>query len=171
RLRMGPATRCPRGWLSFGGHCYGYFGQPLSWRRAEAWCQATRGGHLASLHSPEEHRALAAFLARRPRRGEDDEEGEKERDRDREREESVWIGLQRRRQGWLWADGSPRHYWAWEGDDGPKGHPCIALEDSAGGGALGAGAGDNGLGTMAWGQWPGDSGLGTALCHTGGLSW
>uniref|UniRef100_A0A8C3QD02 Uncharacterized protein n=1 Tax=Geospiza parvula TaxID=87175 RepID=A0A8C3QD02_GEOPR len=112
-VRPPTATRCPRGWLSFGGHCYGYFGQPLSWRRAEAWCQATRGGHLASLHSPEEHRALAAFLARRP-------------------EESVWIGLQRRRQGWLWADGSPRHYWAWEGDDGPKGHPCIALEDSAG---------------------------------------
>ncbi|XP_077034132.1 dromaiocalcin-1-like [Agelaius phoeniceus] len=128
------ATRCPRGWLSFEGHCYGYFGQQLSWRRAEAWCQATRGGHLASLHSPEEHRALAAFLARRPRRGEDDEEGEKDRDRDRDRDrdESVWIGLHRRRQGWLWADGSPRHYWAWEGDDGPKGHPCIALEDSAG---------------------------------------
>ncbi|XP_071274593.1 dromaiocalcin-1-like [Agelaius tricolor] len=126
------ATRCPRAWLSFEGHCYGYFGQQLSWRRAEAWCQATRGGHLASLHSPEEHRALAAFLARRPRRGEDDEEGEKDRDRDRDRDESVWIGLHRRRQGWLWADGSPRHYWAWEGDDGPKGHPCIALEDSAG---------------------------------------
>ncbi|XP_014118214.1 PREDICTED: dromaiocalcin-1-like [Pseudopodoces humilis] len=65
------ATRCPRGWLSFQGHCYGFFGQQLSWRRAE-------------------------------------------------------------RQGWLWADGSPRRYWAWEGDDGPKGPPCIALEDSAG---------------------------------------
>uniref|UniRef100_A0A8C5NTC1 C-type lectin domain-containing protein n=1 Tax=Junco hyemalis TaxID=40217 RepID=A0A8C5NTC1_JUNHY len=109
------ATRCPRGWLSFEGHCYGYFGQQLSWRRAEAWCQATRGAHLASLHSPEEHRALAAFLARRP-----------------DKEESVWIGLHRRVRGWLWADGSPRHYWAWEGDDGPKGHPCIAMEDSAG---------------------------------------
>uniref|UniRef100_A0A8C5NSY4 C-type lectin domain-containing protein n=1 Tax=Junco hyemalis TaxID=40217 RepID=A0A8C5NSY4_JUNHY len=108
-VRLG-ATRCPRGWLSFEGHCYGYFGQQLSWRRAEAWCQATRGAHLASLHSPEEHRALAAFLARR------------------DKEESVWIGLHRR--GWLWADGSPRHYWAWEGDDGPKGHPCIAMEDS-----------------------------------------
>uniref|UniRef100_A0A8C3VBN2 C-type lectin domain-containing protein n=1 Tax=Catharus ustulatus TaxID=91951 RepID=A0A8C3VBN2_CATUS len=122
---------CPRGWLSFQGHCYGYFGQQLSWRRAEVgaggrWevLGATRGGHLASLHSPEEHRALAAFIARRP-------------DRDREKEESVWIGLHRRvrdlgRQGWLWADGSSRHYWAWDGDDGPKGHPCIALEDSAG---------------------------------------
>uniref|UniRef100_A0A674HTA0 C-type lectin domain-containing protein n=1 Tax=Taeniopygia guttata TaxID=59729 RepID=A0A674HTA0_TAEGU len=93
------ATRCPRGWLAFGGHCYGYFGQQLSWRRAEAWCQATRGGHLASLRSPEEHRALAAFIARRPRGEEEEEEKERERDRDRERErdrESVWIGLRHR---------------------------------------------------------------------------
>uniref|UniRef100_A0A8D2P7P8 C-type lectin domain-containing protein n=1 Tax=Zosterops lateralis melanops TaxID=1220523 RepID=A0A8D2P7P8_ZOSLA len=115
-LGVAEATRCPRGWLSFEGHCYGYMGQQLSWRRAEAWCQATRGGHLASLHSPEEHRALA--------------DRDRDRDRDREKEESVWIGLHRRVSGWLWADGSPRHYWAWEGDDGPKGHPCIALEDS-----------------------------------------
>ncbi|XP_027525683.1 dromaiocalcin-1-like [Corapipo altera] len=116
------ATKCPRGWLSFGGHCYGYFGQGLSWRKAEAWCQATRGGHLASLHSPEEHRALAAFIAQRPRREDEDD--------------SVWIGLHQRRQSWLWADGSPRRYWAWEGDDGPGpgpvGQPCAALEDSAG---------------------------------------
>ncbi|XP_074000330.1 dromaiocalcin-1-like [Numenius arquata] len=114
------ASKCPRGWLELRGHCYGYVSQELSWRKAEAWCQAAHGGcHLASLHSPEEHRALAAFLAQRQRREEE--------------EESVWIGLYHRRPFWRWADGSELRYSAWEGDDGPKGHPrCAALEDSAG---------------------------------------
>lgn len=105
------ASGCPRGWLSFRGHCYGYFGQELTWRKAEvgaglgaglaggslaappaptylpcpcqAWCKATRGGgHLASLHTPEEHRALAAFIAQCQRREEE--------------EEDVWIGLYHR---------------------------------------------------------------------------
>uniref|UniRef100_A0A8C4V5K3 C-type lectin domain-containing protein n=1 Tax=Falco tinnunculus TaxID=100819 RepID=A0A8C4V5K3_FALTI len=73
-------NKCPRGWLDFSGQCYGYFGQEFTWRKAEAWCRATRGGcHLASLHSPEEHRALATFITQHQRREEE--------------EENVWIGL------------------------------------------------------------------------------
>ncbi|XP_064905542.1 dromaiocalcin-1-like [Columba livia] len=115
------ANKCPRSWLDFRGHCYGYFGRELSWRKAEAWCKATRGGcHLASLHTPEEHRALAAFIAQRQHRDEE--------------EESVWIGLYHRpqSQAWMWVDGSPKRYSAWEGDDFPRGRLCAALEDSAG---------------------------------------
>ncbi|XP_074997100.1 rheacalcin-1-like [Calonectris borealis] len=113
------ANKCPRGWLDFRGHCYGYFGQEVTWRRAEARCKATRGGcHLASLHNPEEHRALAAFIARRQRREEE--------------EESVWIGLYHRSQDWTWVDGSTKRYSAWEGDDVPAGRHCAALEDSSG---------------------------------------
>ncbi|XP_071590435.1 struthiocalcin-1-like isoform X2 [Heliangelus exortis] len=115
---------CPRGWLQWGGHCYGYFGQELSWRQAEARCRALRGGgHLASLQTPAEHRALAAFAARH--RGEEEEEGERERERERE---SVWIGLHRRGPAWLWSDGSPWRYWSWGGDDAPAGRRCVALE-------------------------------------------
>ncbi|KAM6146521.1 dromaiocalcin-1-like [Phoenicopterus ruber ruber] len=113
------ASKCPRGWLDFRGHCYGYFGQELTWRKAEAWCKATRGGcHLASLHTPEEHRALAAFIAQRQRREEE--------------EENVWIGLYHRGPAWAWADGSKPRYSAWEGDDRPTGKRCAALEDSSG---------------------------------------
>uniref|UniRef100_A0A663E250 C-type lectin domain-containing protein n=1 Tax=Aquila chrysaetos chrysaetos TaxID=223781 RepID=A0A663E250_AQUCH len=118
RERMGP---CPRGWLDFGGHCYGYFGQELTWRQAEVGAGgSSRGGcHLASLHTPEEHRALAAFIARRQRREE-------------EEEENVWIGLYHRSQAWMWVDGSQTRYSAWEGDDPPKRKHCAALDDSSG---------------------------------------
>ncbi|XP_068258420.1 rheacalcin-1-like isoform X1 [Nyctibius grandis] len=113
------ANKCPRGWLDFRGHCYGYFGQELAWRKAEACCRATRaGGHLASLHTPEEHRALAAFIAQRQRREEE--------------EESVWIGLYHRRQAWMWADGSQKRYSAGDGEDFPVGRRCAALEESSG---------------------------------------
>ncbi|XP_075364928.1 dromaiocalcin-1-like [Mycteria americana] len=113
------ATKCPRGWLSFRGHCYGYFGQELTWRKAEARCKAARGGcHLASLHTPEEHRAIAAFIAQRQRREEE--------------EEDVWIGLCHRGRAWTWVDGSTGRYPAWGGDDPPKGKHCAALEESSG---------------------------------------
>ncbi|XP_065520873.1 dromaiocalcin-1-like [Lathamus discolor] len=131
RLQGVQAGPCPREWLSLGGHCYGYFGQELSWRRAEAWCKAARGGgHLASLHTPEEHRALAAFISRsqhqqrhrhqHPQREEEDDD------------DNVWIGLYRRGQAWSWVDGSRRRYSAWDGDDGAAGPRCAALEDAAG---------------------------------------
>ncbi|KAM6289068.1 dromaiocalcin-1-like [Aegotheles albertisi] len=116
------AQRCPRGWLAWGGHCYGYFVQELSWRQAEAWCRSPRGrgGHLASLQSSREQRALAAFITRRQQEEE-------------EEEESVWVGLYRRGRSWLWSDGSPRRYSAWEGDETPvRGGRCAALEESAG---------------------------------------
>ncbi|XP_074428694.1 rheacalcin-1-like [Larus michahellis] len=120
-LHGAQANKCRRGWLELRGHCYGYVRQELSWRKAEGWCQAAGGGcHLASLHSPEEHRALAAFVAQRRREEEEEEE------------EGVWIGLYHRRPSWRWADGSELRYSAWEGDDGPKGRRCAALEDSAG---------------------------------------
>ncbi|XP_057274670.1 dromaiocalcin-1-like, partial [Pezoporus wallicus] len=62
-VQAGP---CPREWLSRGGHCYGYFGQELSWRRAEAWCKAARGGGWPRC-TPPEHRALAAFISQSQR--------------------------------------------------------------------------------------------------------
>ncbi|KAM6100980.1 rheacalcin-1-like [Pterocles gutturalis] len=121
-LSRAQAEGCRGGWLALGGHCFGYFPQELSWRKAEAWCRATRGGgHLASLHSPEEHRGVAAFIARRREEEEEEEEAG-----------GAWIGLFRRSRAWTWVDGSPQRYSAGEGDDAPAGRLCAALEESAG---------------------------------------
>ncbi|XP_021238988.1 dromaiocalcin-1-like [Numida meleagris] len=113
------AGPCPEGWLQFRGSCYGLIRRELSWRRAEAWCKVIQPDcHLASLHSAEEHQAVAAFIAAKQRRGEEDE--------------SVWIGLHYRSHAWLWADGSKKRYSAWEDDENPKGQDCAVLEGSSG---------------------------------------
>ncbi|XP_062447006.1 rheacalcin-1 [Rhea pennata] len=112
------ANRCLKGWLDFRGNCYGYFRQELPWRKAEAWCRVVRGGcHLASIHTSEEHRAVAKFISQ-CRRGEEGDD--------------VWIGLYHWNKSWSWIDGSKMHYSAWDDEDFSKGQYCAALEDSSG---------------------------------------
>uniref|UniRef100_A0A8C3NQ20 Neurocan n=1 Tax=Cyanoderma ruficeps TaxID=181631 RepID=A0A8C3NQ20_9PASS len=48
-------------WHKFQGHCYRYFPRRRSWEDAERDCRR-RAGHLASIHSPEEH----AFITGAP---------------------------------------------------------------------------------------------------------
>ncbi len=47
---------CPPGWVEFEAHCYFYSGNDVTmiWPNAENDC-IHRGGHLASIHSQEEH--------------------------------------------------------------------------------------------------------------------
>nr|P84615.2 RecName: Full=Dromaiocalcin-1; Short=DCA-1 [Dromaius novaehollandiae] len=112
------ASPCPKGWLDFRGNCYGYFRHELPWRKAQAWCRALRDGcHLASIHSAEEHRAIARFVSQ-CQRGEE--------------EENVWIGLRQLVKLWAWSDGSKMRYSAWDDDEFTKGNYCAALEDSSG---------------------------------------
>uniref|UniRef100_A0A8B9CAC9 C-type lectin domain-containing protein n=1 Tax=Anser brachyrhynchus TaxID=132585 RepID=A0A8B9CAC9_9AVES len=112
------ANKCPKGWLDFRGSCYGYFGQQLTWRKAEAWCKVIHAGcHLASLHSPEEHTAVARFVAKFQRS---------------EEEDNVWIGLHYWNQAQVWIDGSKKRYSAWDDDEFPKGKYCTVLEGSSG---------------------------------------
>uniref|UniRef100_A0A8C3B6L3 C-type lectin domain-containing protein n=1 Tax=Cairina moschata TaxID=8855 RepID=A0A8C3B6L3_CAIMO len=112
------ANKCPKGWLDFRGSCYGYFGQELTWRKAEAWCKVIHAGcHLASLHSPEEHTAVARFIAKFQRS---------------EEEDNVWIGLHHWNQARVWIDGSKKRYSAWDDDEFPKGKYCTVLEGSSG---------------------------------------
>ncbi|XP_019326437.1 PREDICTED: carnitine O-palmitoyltransferase 1, muscle isoform, partial [Aptenodytes forsteri] len=81
------ANKCPRGWLDFRGDCYGYFSRELSWRKAEAFCQRFGAGtHLASVHSAEEHRAIAALLSSARCGGDSEEECG---------DDGIWIGLHR----------------------------------------------------------------------------
>ncbi|XP_061493936.1 dromaiocalcin-1-like [Rhineura floridana] len=114
------AADCPNHWLSFSGHCYGYFHQELSWQQAEGQCQRN-GGHLASILSRDEHKAIARFL-----------QGVQKWD-----DEDVWIGLYipASGDGWAWADGSPVAYTAWEKVQSYftlKGGHCAALDESSG---------------------------------------
>uniref|UniRef100_A0A8C3GD76 C-type lectin domain-containing protein n=1 Tax=Cairina moschata TaxID=8855 RepID=A0A8C3GD76_CAIMO len=101
--------RCPKGWLDFRGSCYGYFGQELTWRKAEAWCKVIHAGcHLASLHSPEEHTAVARFIAKFQRS---------------EEEDNVWIGLHH------WVSAAPGPPLPEQGSPGaaPLAPPALAL--------------------------------------------
>ncbi|XP_067173746.1 rheacalcin-1-like [Apteryx mantelli] len=119
-LRGVRANKCLKGWLDFRGNCYGYFRQELPWRKAEAWCRVVRAGcHLASIHTSEEHKAMAKFISQ-CQRGEE--------------EDDVWMGLYHRvsTKAWAWIDGSKMRYSAWDDDDVPKGKYCAALEDSSG---------------------------------------
>lgn len=45
------ANKCPKGWLDFRGSCYGYFGQQLTWRKAEVGAPQAAGGAQAP-HCP-----------------------------------------------------------------------------------------------------------------------
>ncbi|KAJ8027311.1 Alpha-N-acetylgalactosamine-specific lectin [Holothuria leucospilota] len=45
---------CQDYWVSFGRHCYRYFGVHVSWREAEEICTGLGYAHLVSIHSHEE---------------------------------------------------------------------------------------------------------------------
>ncbi|CAN0021277.1 unnamed protein product [Bubo scandiacus] len=131
RLRGQEAAACAWGWVPFEEGCYGFFPRELSWRRAEAFCQRWGAGtHLASVHSAEEHRAIAALLAA-SRPAEDSEEEEEEEE---EEDNGVWIGLHRPlgSRRWQWSDSSEVDYGSWHQQPGPRRRVCAALQDTAG---------------------------------------
>ncbi|XP_067324520.1 dromaiocalcin-1-like isoform X2 [Anolis sagrei] len=114
------AADCPKNWLSYDSHCYGYFPQELNWQRAQVQCKRN-GGNLASILDENEHEAVATYL-RQAQRWDD---------------EDVWIGLSipSRSRVWTWADGSQLDYAAWEKNKSYfalKGEHCALLEESSG---------------------------------------
>ncbi|XP_032076859.1 struthiocalcin-1-like [Thamnophis elegans] len=111
------ADPCPGGWLSYNGHCYGYFEQEVNWQQAEAFCQS-HNGHLASILTREEHQTVADFLTKAQWW---------------ERED-VWLGffLPSNSRTWAWVDGSPVGYTAWEKHYHRSWKTCAALDDSYG---------------------------------------
>ncbi|XP_015277277.1 PREDICTED: dromaiocalcin-1-like [Gekko japonicus] len=118
-VSRGQAAACPRTWLSYNGNCYGYFPQEVTWRQAQAHCQRQKAS-LASILDKNEHYAVADFLHRTQA---DDE--------------NVWIGfsIPSRSRGWVWADGSPVSYTAWErSKPSPfaRNEHCAQLDEDAG---------------------------------------
>ncbi|KAM6420996.1 struthiocalcin-2-like [Pluvialis apricaria] len=125
RLRGQEAAACAWGWVPFEEGCYGFFPRELSWRRAEAFCQRFgTGTHLASVHSAEEHQAIAAMLtSSRPGEGSKEEDGDND----------IWIGLHRPlgSHHWQWSDGSEVDYGSWHRQSGTRRRACAALQDTA----------------------------------------
>uniref|UniRef100_A0A8C6J172 Uncharacterized protein n=1 Tax=Melopsittacus undulatus TaxID=13146 RepID=A0A8C6J172_MELUD len=111
-------------WLSLGGHCYGYFGQELSWRRAETFCRRFgAGAHLASVHSPGELRTITAMLRSGPCDSDEDEDSTRG---------GLWIGLvlSLQSQRWRWSDGSNLDYGSWHQVPTAEKGTCAALQDT-----------------------------------------
>uniref|UniRef100_A0A8C7EGZ1 C-type lectin domain-containing protein n=1 Tax=Nothoprocta perdicaria TaxID=30464 RepID=A0A8C7EGZ1_NOTPE len=73
---LGASSSCPSHWLSYRGHCYGYFTQRKTWQQAEKECERYGPrGHLASVHTFPERKVLAKYVAQHLQPG------------------NVWIGL------------------------------------------------------------------------------
>ncbi|KAF3698112.1 Ladderlectin Precursor [Channa argus] len=54
---------CPRGWTRIYGHCHKYVSLARTWGRAERICRSM-GGHLASVRSLGEYRAIQKMIKR-----------------------------------------------------------------------------------------------------------
>ncbi|XP_064297422.1 struthiocalcin-2-like [Phalacrocorax carbo] len=124
-LRGQELATCAWGWVPSEEGCYGFFPRELSWRRAEAFCQRFGAGtHLASVHSAEEHQAIATLLSSRS--GNDSEEEEA-------RDDGIWIGLHRPlgSRRWQWSDSSEVDYGSWHRQPSSRRRACVALQDSA----------------------------------------
>ncbi|NXO00786.1 MRC1 protein, partial [Rhinopomastus cyanomelas] len=98
---IGPFT-CPEGWVLYTDHCYKIFRRTKAWQEALSSC-LKEGGHLASIHSLEEHSFVVSqlgyilcFCALEPT-------------------EKVWIGLNDHKvcMYFEWSDGTAVTYTKW----------------------------------------------------------
>ncbi|XP_068569278.1 uncharacterized protein [Cebidichthys violaceus] len=109
------ASLCPPRWLLFGQKCFAFYPVWSSWTNADLMC-SQKGGHLASLHTPEERQFVRVLANTHP---------------------PVWLGGRRAQQNgsWFWSDDSPFRISGWtnqrQGEAG-EGGTCMAITPKSG---------------------------------------
>ncbi|KAK9525078.1 hypothetical protein VZT92_017417 [Zoarces viviparus] len=110
-----PASPCPPRWLLIGQRCFAFYPVWSSWTNADLMC-SQKGGHLASLHTPEERQFVRQLAHTQP---------------------PVWLGGRQAQQNgsWFWSDDSPFRISGWtnqrQGKAG-EGGTCMAITPKSG---------------------------------------
>ncbi|XP_073331105.1 uncharacterized protein [Pagrus major] len=109
------ASRCPARWLLFGQRCFAFYPVWSSWSSAESVCCQT-GGHLASLHTPEERQFARQLMNTHT---------------------PVWLGGYQAQQNvsWVWTDDSPSRINGWTNQMQKKtseGGACMQMDPKSG---------------------------------------
>ncbi|KAM8898232.1 uncharacterized protein AB9W97_009241 [Spinachia spinachia] len=103
------AATCPAGWLLSGPTCFAFYPVWSSWADAEAAC-AGNGGHLASLHTPEETKFVRQ-LANTDR--------------------PLWVDGRAQQNGsWFWSNNS--EFKIQRQGEGSGGGACMAIQPTSG---------------------------------------
>uniref|UniRef100_A0A8C7EH56 C-type lectin domain-containing protein n=1 Tax=Nothoprocta perdicaria TaxID=30464 RepID=A0A8C7EH56_NOTPE len=117
---LGASSSCPSHWLSYRGHCYGYFTQRKTWQQAEKECERYGPrGHLASVHTFPERKVLAKYVAQHLQPG------------------NVWIGLhdeEHQERSWKWSDNSVLSFQGWaqgQPDNVNDNEDCVVLDSDS----------------------------------------
>lgn len=102
-----PKPACDKYWIPYEGHCY-YFGTSSKRQdQARAICKAF-GGELADIYNKAENE----FILKNFKSG-----------------QRYWIGLQRKSNKYVWANGKQATYFDWKSGEPDKTGPCVRIEN------------------------------------------
>ncbi|XP_059902504.1 type-2 ice-structuring protein-like isoform X1 [Gadus macrocephalus] len=104
------AVFCPDGWFDHDGRCFTLTHSALDWNSAEDHCKSL-GGHLASIHNPEDNRFLKQLVTLG---GQND----------------VWIGSYFLQTRWRWIDGTGMYYQDFITTSSSTSSACTCLRSS-----------------------------------------
>ncbi|XP_062239567.1 C-type mannose receptor 2-like isoform X2 [Platichthys flesus] len=110
-----PVSPCPPQWLLFGQRCFAFFPVWSSWSSANSLCSQT-GGHLVSLHTPEEKQFLLKLA---------------------NTSTHVWLGgfSVQQDNSWFWSEGAPFRISGWTNQMTGKmteGGVCLEMDPKSG---------------------------------------
>ncbi|KAB5579042.1 hypothetical protein PHYPO_G00190160 [Pangasianodon hypophthalmus] len=90
-------SRCPDGWVKFGGRCFKYQATSMDWASAEKYC-LNIGANLISIHNEGEYQQVKSII-----RAQDPQE------------KPTWIGLSscQKKLNWFWSDGTQLTFTKW----------------------------------------------------------
>ncbi|XP_078146237.1 galactose-specific lectin nattectin-like isoform X1 [Centroberyx gerrardi] len=106
--------RCPHHWTQLNHRCFLYVPKCITWHQAEKHC-VSLGGHLASIHSHHEAKAVQNMIKRITHKY-----------------PTTWLGgTDAKREGvWLWSDGQRFNYQCWSSgnpDNKWRNEDCLVM--------------------------------------------